>query len=733
MSRTFRVRPIALLVACGLYGTLLTFASEDDYEGLEEVIVTAQKVEQNLEDVPSSVAVVPGSLLEESGANGMVDLNGVAPNVIIQGMVFVQNTANLAIRGVGFFDTDPFADQKTQVLIDGVPHARVTGLGNDHVDVKRVEVLRGPQGTLFGRNSLAGSFNFITRDPGETPGVSLRAALGKYGLRKYVAVAETGDQFSDMVRARLSASVRSYDGHITNAFNGHKLGGHDSTNLRLKVAHILPNVETKLVYYQVDQEAYGIPNSNVIQDPGGLADGDVHLVNIDTDGFNNSKERGFTLLSDVDVGAGSIAVVANTKDSDFLIYSDFDARSGAVPPAAGPNPALNVNVGFDIESGQESLELRFHDDHSDRWDYVVGAYAFWEESRRFFFQNLGPPFARDHSYENATTVTLATQATQSSALFAQTDYHIDDQLSLLLGVRLTEDNKDVVVTNYGLPLPAPQRPPIVLPAGTTWHHPTWKIGTKYESDNQWMGYFTVSTGYKAGGFTSRATIPENVGPYEAEFMTNYEVGLKTNLFRNRLRLSTALFFADYEDLVGFVRRLNSTGRGNEPINTNLGTVDINGLEFESSWLVTPNLSFNFALGLLDANWDTFVFDLNNDGIATDNSYLDVSMAPKLSSYGSIHHTVNLPNSTIETRFNARYQARYNCYGESNDEIFYRPGTTLLNGSIAWVWGARENRVSIYGRNLSDKQVPRMIIGASLFPVATYEPPRQIGIELKLNF
>ena len=141
---------------------------------IEEVIVTAQKVEQNLQDVPGSVSVLPGSSIEESGANNIVDLNGLAPNVIFQRMVFIQNTANIAIRGIGFFDTDPFADQKTQVLVDGIPHARVTGLGHDQIDVERVEVLRGPQGTLFGRNSLAGTVNIITRDAGAEPGVSAR-------------------------------------------------------------------------------------------------------------------------------------------------------------------------------------------------------------------------------------------------------------------------------------------------------------------------------------------------------------------------------------------------------------------------------------------------------------------------------------------------------------------------------------------------------------------------------
>ena len=707
-------------------------ASAAESGGLEEIIVVAQKVEQNLEDVPASVSVLPGAHIEESGANNIADLNGSAPNVIFQGMVFIQNTASLAIRGIGFFDTDPFADQKTQVLVDGIPHARVTGLGHDQIDVERIEILRGPQGTLFGRNSLAGTVNIITRDPGQDPSVSARVAAGEHGLGKYVLSAETGQMLDDSLRARLTVSTRDYDGHVTNAFNGHRLGAQDSNTLRLKVNHRWTNTQVTWTYYQVDEKTGGIAASNLIQDPRGTSDGDVHRVRMDTDGFNDSDERGFTLLADVELGPGTISVAANSHDGDFLLYTDLDGRAGGRPPARGPNPNLNVNIGFDIDQAQDSIELRFHDAHSDRWDYVLGTFAFREKSRRYFYQNIGPPFSKTFAFADAAWITTASQRTNSIAAFAQTDYHVNERLSLIAGARLTRDEKRATVTNYGLPPPAPQRPPIVLEPKTTWDQPTWKLGGKYQHSDSLMGYLTVSTGYKAGGFTSRATVPENVGPYDAEYVTNYEAGIKANLLDNRLRVSAAAFFADYEDLVGFVRRTNATGRGNEPINENLGNVEILGFEFEASWLLLSNLSLDFALGLLDAEWADFSVDLNNDGIVTDNSDLDVLMAPTLTAYGAVSYTSELAGSTLEYRLDARYQSRYNTFGESNDEIFYRPGTTLINGSITWTWGGGENSISLFGRNLSEKRAARTVIGATVFPVAVYEPPRLLGVELRLR-
>ncbi len=732
---SFRSCAPRTVLACALqpllaFSSLLASAAESPR--LEEIIVVAQKVEQNLEDVPSSVSVLPGSSIEESGANNISDLNGTAPNVIFQGMAFIPNTANMAIRGIGFFDTDPFADQKTQLLIDGIPHARVTGLGHDQIDVDRVEVQRGPQGTLFGRNSLAGTVNIITREASPDPGVSARATIGEYGLAKYVLSAETGQIMNDSIRARLSVSTRSYDGHVTNAFNGNRLGTQDTNTLRLKVDHRTPRTQVSATYYRVNDETDGIATSNLIQDPGGVSDGDVHLINMDTDGFNDSTERGFTLLSDIEVAAGTLSIAANSHDSDFLVYTDLDGRAGGRPPARGRNPNLNVNVGFDVDHGQDSVELRFHDAHSDRWDYVLGAFAFRESARRFFYQNIGPPFSATFDFEDSARITLARQRTSSTAAFVQTDFQVSDRFSLIAGGRMTRDEKKATVINYGLPPPAPQRPPITLEPSTSWDQPTWRLGAKYEHSDSWMAYLTISTGYKAGGFTSRATVPENVGPYDAEYVTNHEAGVKANLLDNRLRLSAAAFFADYEDLVGFVRRTNSTGRGDEPINANLGNVEIKGFEFESSWLVMADFSIDFALGLLDAEWVSFSVDLNNDGVVTDNSHLDVLMAPTLTAYGAARYTAELAGNALEYRIDARYQSRYNAFGESNDEMFYRPGTTLINASIALTWGERGNNISLFGRNLADKNSPKVIIGASVFPVAVYEPPRLLGLELRLN-
>ena len=715
--------------------SLSVFAEEADTaktSSLEEILVTALKTERNLEDVPVSLSVLPGIAVEKLGANSLTDLNGLSPNVILQGMVFMSNTVNLSIRGIGFADTDPFADQKTQVLIDGIPHARITGLGHDKVDIERIEVLRGPQGSLFGRNSLAGTINVISKNPDREPGLLARITRGEYGFGKYVLSAETGQLMNDALRARLTVSTREYNGHVINAFTDRRLGAQESDTLRLKIAHRIANLESSLTFYLADESTDGLAITNLTADPQGSSDGDVHLTNHDTNGFNDSKEEGFTLLSDIELDLGKISIQANSHDSEFFLYTDLDGRAGAQPPAAGRNPGLNVNIGFDIDHSQESFELRFHGDHSTRWDYVVGVFAFREKSRRLFYQNIGRPFSATLTFEDAALTTVAKQRTESIAAFGRSEFHINDSLSLIVGGRFTQDEKSARVANYSLPPPAPQLPPIIIETTTSWDQPTYQLGAQYEISDSVMWYLMISTGYRAGGFTSRATVPENVGPYDAEYVTNHEIGVKANLFDNRLRLSAALFYARYEDLVGWVRRTNSTGRGTEPVNKNLGEADIYGLEFDSTWSITSNLNLDFSVGLLDASWDSFMFDINNDGIVTDNSHLDLVMAPDASAYAALRYTLELGGGELEYQLDARYQSRYNSFGESNDDVYYRPAATLVNGSITWTWGEKGHSISLFGRNLTDKDVPRTNWGTALFPVAVFEPPRLLGVELQFH-
>ena len=706
-----------------------TNGEAEERETLDEILVVAEKVEKNIEDVPLSLSALDGAQIEALGSVDLTDLNGLVPNTITQ-RVMVGNGGSFAIRGIGFYETDPLADSKTQVLLDGAPHARNTGVMHDQLDIERVEILRGPQGPLFGRTSLAGTINVITKDASDEAGFVSRLSLAEYGTRHLRLSAESGSILDGSVRSRLSAGIRNYDGHVKNDFDGEFLGGTDGTNLRLKVDHDIENVHTTLTAYWLDEEIDGLPVTSFDQDPGGTSDGDVHLVRQDEPGFATSEESGMTLRSDVSMDSGTLTFLANTQQADFLSWFDLDGRAGTEPPVRGGG--LIINLGFGIEHEENSLEIRFRDSHSDRWDYTAGLFFFGEESTRTSYQNNGAPYATTYGFDEAFITVVANQETKNMATFGQADYHVTDAFSLVFGGRLTQIEKTVHIRHDPRPPPAEQTPPRMLELTSTWDEPTWRFGGTYDVSDATMLYLTTSTGFKPGGFNGRATRVENIGPYEAEYATNHEIGLKTELMDRRARVSLAAFVTDYEKLVGLVRRPNFTGRGTEAIAINLGDVDIRGIELESDWLLSNNLALNFSLGHLNASWAEFMVDLNNDGIATDNSHLDVMMAPKWSMFGRILYgrdVDRMPDSRLEFSLDARYQSRYNTYGQSNEDTYYRLGTTKWNGSVSFLWG-EGNSVALFGRNLTNEEAISFAYNA-LVPWGTFDPPRVIGIEIQI--
>lgn len=699
---------------------------------LEQIIVTAQKVEENVLEVPVSVSVVQGELLEENGATNITDLNGIAPNVILNNVLLMENGGKFSIRGIGFFDIDPLSDQKTQIMVDGVPHARNTGVIYDQADIQRVEILRGPQGTLFGRSSMAGTVNYVSRTAADEAGVSMRLSAGEYGMNRYVLTAETGAIFDGSVRARLTASRRTMDGYITNAYNGNILGNLDSRNTRLRIDHDAGFAETSFMLYRLEDEAKGVGLTNQTQDPYGISDGDVNLINLDQDGFRNSNESGFTVLSEVHLDSGYLALLANTHQSEFLLYVDIDGRVGVDPPAPPGFANAPFNWGFDIHQEQESFELRYHNEESENWDLVAGVFLFRENIERIFHQNIGPPFSESQAFEDSFETALARQDTRSQAVFGQAGFALGDSLSLIAGARMTSEKKSAELTDFPLPPPAPPVPAARFEPSREWDQPTWKLGAEYRPDDETMYYLTASTGYKPGGFNGRATLPENVGPYAAEHLTSIEAGIKGSLFDNRMRFAAAGFVTEYTDIVGLIRRPTASGAGTESVADNVGAMSINGFEFESSWLAAPDLEFNFALGYLDAIWDNYHADLNGDGVATDNSHFAILMAPELSTYGAMTYSRELSAGTLQYRLDVRYQSGYNVYGRSNEDFYFRPATAKANASVTWTWGEAQNSFTVYGRNLTDRQVVSQVI-VGIFPVMKFDSPRMLGVELKLNF
>ena len=710
-----KVQILCLALACAPFANIAS-AQEEGEILIEDIVVTAQKREQSLQEVPIAITGIEGSDLVGNGADNLSDLSGIAPNVVIWDL-FIPNVAQFSIRGIAFGDPDANADSKTGVMVDGVARTRTLGLMTNAFDIERIEILRGPQGTLFGRNNLAGTVRLVTKRPGEEFGGNFKFAAGGRSLRKAHLAIDTGAFADGMFRARISGASVDQGGFFTNSFNGNELGKRDSRGIRATLDMDYGLFDATLILDSEQQDSFGVPLNNFILEPDGTRlDGDPYTVRLDFDGYGESDSSGATLLSNYETEFGRFSLIASARELDFSTTADYDGRAGFSPP-----PPLPLHVGFVTEHEQRSVEMYFSDSHSERFDYVMGLYFVEEDHVTDILQAvLIPPFDR------LVPATINSQEARSAAFYAQTDIWLSDRLAAVVGGRHTRDEKDFDST-------------IFFPRGTQeysgeaeWSDSTWKAGFNYFAGEDLMLYANASTGYKGGGFNSRATLPQNLGPYDPEYVTNYEAGLKGKLLEGRLRLNVAAFMMEYEDVAAVVRRVGLTRGGTDAIQENLGEAELSGLELEAQLAINRSLAITLNAAYLKSEWKEFLADLNNDGVVTDNSHFDLPAAPEWSLFGAADYRAPVAAGTVHLHLEVRHQSRQVLLTQTNAEFAQRGANTLINGYVAWAPQSRRFRVSVYGRNLTDEFF-RGSAYAGVFPLNTFNAPRTMGLEVQFNF
>ncbi len=700
---------------------------------LEEIVVTAQKRSQSIQDVPVAVSAFDGSALEDNGAVNLEDLSGIAPNVQLTQMAIIPNVGSITIRGINFTDPDPNADPKTGVSLDGVFLTRNNGVLMDTFDIERVEVLRGPQGTLYGRNNMAGTINMVSARPTEEAGGKVKATFGKYGQEIFRAVLNSGGIGADgRLRAKVALSTRNYDGHAKNRFTGAKLGAQQADGGRATIAYEGDSFDLRLIGDYVKDEFIGPANSNHFNDPYGEgADGDVYEVEQDVDGFSDLETWGLTLEANKEVAAGTFSLVAGYRELEYETFGDFDGWAApAGRPMAVRVPFQSLHIRRVADHDQQSLELRFADSHSELFDYVAGIFYLTEEFTQINYQNLGfPPlplfFPLDDPNKAPELLTIGQKA-QSLAFFGQTDINITERFALVLGARFTLDEKEVLV----------QRPDgFSEPDDVDWDEITWKAGFNYFVNDDVMLYANAATGYKGGGYNSRATVAANVGPYDPETLINYELGMKGDFADGRVRLNAAAFFSDYEDVQAAERRQGNRPGQPDVLTDNLGDVEVSGVEVESTLLLSERLTVQANLAYLDAGWREYP----SGGF--DWSFLDLKGAARWTGYLGVDYSMPLGANELALHVDARYTDRHNVNGTTNagnpvtrDQVdfFFADSAILFNAYAAFKGGDGRYRISVYGKNLTDKE--NIVSGVSLVnPIVYWGMPRQFGVELEVNF
>jgi iron complex outermembrane receptor protein len=703
-----------------------TRSGEASSGGLEEVVVTAQKRAENLQTVPFSVSAITAQTFERFHFKDLKDLNGSIPNINFTQITNVGLTSALTIRGMGIPNNpDPYTGTEVAVVIDGVVQGtRLLGL-TDQFDVERIEVLRGPQGELFGANTLGGVVNIVTRQPTGKFGVYGRLTSGNYGEFDG-ALAVNFPILQDTLAGKVSMSKRTRDGFFANRFDNQNLMWVDTTSSRASLLWTPSDTLDATLTYQNDRIRNGadaVPNRSL---PGeALFRPGTQAINFsiysDSAQPNRADADAFTLTANWDSPLGKMTSISN--------YSSFDAHN--IQDVDG-FPEFILNASRTLKSHQFSQELRTVAKPVDSVELLLGAFYMKLDHKvdtLTLVPGLAPGIFTDQFVHGIET---------SAAAFSQVYWNITDKLRLGGGLRyshikvelesdnLTFFNASMSPTNYPQNLAGATTLGGFNALGSkTWDEPSGKIGLDYKIAPDVMLYGYAARGFKSGGFNGRITDPRDLGPYDPEFVNSFELGVRSDWLNHTLRVNAAAFHNKWTDM----QVAQSVYRGTTASSTilNAARATIEGFELELTAIPVSGLTLGATVGYLDAKFDQF-----SDG-TVNFAGRPTPYAPKWTASGNVEYAFTTGSGTTTASVLYAYEGkRWGNYTQAPSELLDSVG--LLNANLSWAPANAQWSVALWGRNLMDKKYFSSALDVPpLFTIAAYGAPRQYGVDVTFDF
>jgi iron complex outermembrane receptor protein len=744
--------------------------AEESTRAIEEVVVTARYREETAQESPTSVTAFNSVMLEEMTAQDLRDVGPASPNVHIQPVVTFPNSAAVHMRGMGSQGIESTNELRTGISVNGVFTSRPIATLIDLFDMQTVEVLRGPQGTTFGKNSLAGGLALTTKRPDGSVDYEAEITGGNHGRADFRGAVEF-PIIEDKLSARVSTLFQNYDGHFKNRANGKDLGGEDIKTVRATLVWTpTDTIEATLIGSWL-KERSDAPGGDDASDPGQLLpflfgpfgpfnsgwlgepdDGDF-TVGRDALEFHNTDQYSITGILDWDIGDFTLTSVTGYIDTDDFIASDFDQTELPFFPTFR-----------DQVHEQFSQEVRLQSDFSSRSDalgnleLVLGLFYFEQEHEMVqSFPTLGNPSSADYAHQDG----------DSKAVFGQAIYAINDDLNLTFGIRYTDESKDFERNPgalFGTQITAddPDSVPSIseqaaLPASVVADldsdNVSVKVGLDYHFTDDIMGFATFSQGFKGGEFGARANSALTVGPTDDETADSFEVGVKSELMDGRLRLNATFFYTNYEDLafgVFFPSPDNPTGQ--ETASQNIGEATNFGFELEVTAVPIEGLTLQGSLGILDAEYDEFCADLDGPAPAVnptsscggnvealpDGTFLvdedftdnELSRSPETQIYLSAQYEWNTSIGSFFVRGAGNFESEYFSDGVLNHPKAETGDFWLLDGSAGWISGDDKWRVQAWCKNCTNKHYTSGLTPtANFFNQHFWGQPRTYGLTL----
>ncbi|WP_235538112.1 TonB-dependent receptor [Sphingomonas sp. Root720] len=696
---------------------------------IQDIVVTARKRSESLQAVPVSITAVTGDALARAGGISLADVSRQAPN-----LYFEKADASIPfvyIRGIGNRNFDPGTDTSIGIFVDGVYQARLSGLDLDLFDVDRIEVLRGPQGTIYGKNTIGGAISVTTREPGPEFRARAMAEVGRgetSGDWFYGTTGSISGQVGEGVYGSISGVYRQREGwarYLT--IPGQRGGGNKNWGIDSKLKFDLgENASLKLDAFYKWQNATPLAlhmndfnNTRPVTTlaPGVVSpdypDNPFTLIGNDPSYLRKRQPGGSATLN---VSLDRVDLTSITAYQHNSLYEFYDAD-------ASNQFFFNSDIGE--KSSQFSEELRATGTFG-QFSGLVGLYYGQEKVRRFDTNYYGPS-SRNGALAGGTLNRRVDfdLDTKSYAAFGQIDWKPTDQLTVTAGARYSRDRKqaDYQLTNDRGPLIfIPYQ--LSLPTKTfTSFDPTASV--KYQFTPAVMAYASFATGYKSGGFQYNALTPLSASQtVRPEDVKSYEVGIKSRFLDNRIRANLAVFRMDYSDLQT-LRFITVNGQSINVIN-NAAKSRITGVELETQFQITPELRLTANYSHLNAKYRNYVFNAT-----VDFSGNRMQFAPRNSFYIAADYDVD-PFS-LHVGYNWRSRFFHAADNNKTDLNSIEKPLGLLEAMVAYKI-TPQLRLSAFGNNLLDKRYRTLVINVTGFTQReVYASPRTVGLRLNFDY
>lgn len=743
----------ALLVAASTAVPVAVGAAEPTL-ALEEVVVTARRRDESLQNVPIAVTAFSAENLELRGAGDISELAQSVPSVTLEASRATNSTLTAFIRGVG--QQDPLAgfEQGVALYIDDVYLARPQGALLDIYDVERIEVLRGPQGTLYGRNAVGGAIKYVTKRLADEPAGRIKASLGTYGQQDLVATVST--PLSDTLRVGATIASLQRDGYGNNLTTG--AGNYDKDVTAFRVSAEFAPSDDVLVRFAYDNTqddsapvagyrpfAATVSGDQPLDDLRDTSAGAAGVLAAAGIGGNNTIEaEGYQLAIEWQVNdAITLKSITAYREDYTESVIDFDSLASM---------DFDAPVVYDNDQTSQEFQLQYN---GEKINAVVGAYYLDAYAANDFDVILG--LLGLAAYDAVLTAYTGGEVeTKAWSLFADVTYQLTDQLSLSVGGRYTEDERsaDIYRASYfgtgspflgnssavGLP------PSSDYQASRTYTDFSPRVNLSYQLSEDINLYGGYSQGFKAGSFDPRGantSTPAVERGFEPESLDSWEIGLKSSWLDGRAITNIALFMSDYEDMqipgsVGVDTDDDGINDNFVGTVTNAGKAEIQGIEVEATILVSEGFTVEFAGSLLDASITEWL--VNDVNIANQRT---VQNTPEKMAYLAMVYSTPAGSGTLTSNLNYSFKSEVAQF-ETAVPVIDQNSFDTINLSVVWANASGDWSVGVHGKNLTDEDIKTSgycfgsggcgsALGLEDNTTVFYAPPRTVTATLNYNF